>query len=171
MPIQSVINLFPPNEEKSSGLSDTLVLMKSSLEEKNREIKFSMDLLLDASKQVSSAIDDLKKENSEIKNKINNIEQNGGGNTLSSFGSVEEQVREKDKIIINLRKEIQDLKIQRSHQAKQMGEIQYQVSILKKNAVKDRAPLRNGRNDENKQSKTLSLKFDDIADQYIVNDL
>jgi hypothetical protein len=119
-------------------LNETNLLMESIITEQNRI---------------------MKKEFLELKEMVATAQF---GQAISETeGQLKDQLRAKDNTIANLRKEIYDLKVQRAETAKNMTEIQKEVSDLKNRQLGGaaRAPL--GQKSENKAPITLSLKFGD----------
>ncbi|KAG5670088.1 hypothetical protein PVAND_000372 [Polypedilum vanderplanki] len=160
--IQTIDLYLPPDNEPKhiETIMKNVILIKSMIEAKEKEQKNAMDLLLETVQNLRESISDLKKDNAELKTKVNELEFTG------SPGNSTEQMRNRNILIENLRKENQDLKIQRAELSKQLDEINQQVKNLKAN----RAPLKSVNGNEQPKSLTLSLKFDDISDQLIVND-
>lgn len=158
-----MIDLYPPsidiNSDGLEAVMTNIVSIKSDMDEKNREMKFSMELLLDSTRSVTNALEELKKDNAEMKKQIRELEFCDGG-------TIDADSREKNKIIATLKKENQEMKTKRAEESQKMIEIQQQIVVLKRNA-KDRTPLGVTTNDENHQQQpraiTLSLKFDDLG--------
>ena len=100
----------------------------------------------------------LRKENLEVKDLLRNSQGGGMFTQIEPSGSqLTEQLKMKDNMIVTLRKEIHELKQQRAESAKQLMEIQQQVTTLKNSKRDPLAP----KNDQ-KQPISLSLKFDDF---------
>jgi DNA repair exonuclease SbcCD ATPase subunit len=140
------------------------VQLNSGFDAKNAEMRNSMDLMLATIQSLSATLNDLKKDNAEMKNLLAEVEFGGAPGSSGS----NEQLKAKNALIESLKKENQDLKLQRAEAAKQMNEIHQQVTNLKAT----RAPLKSvSGNEQQPKSLTLSLKFDDVNDQLIVSDL
>lgn len=134
-----------------------------NLERQNKSISTAFDAMMNF---ISEQNSQLRKENLEMKDMLKNIGEGangigfGGGSADARF---KEQLRVKDDTIVNLRKEVQDLKMQRAEAAKHMEEIQKQVHQLKINKTGDRSPLKASNSAPIKQPISLSLKFDDFS--------
>lgn len=106
----------------------------------------------------------LRKENLEMKDMLKNICEGAVGfSGTGGDAKLREQLRVKDDTIVNLRKEIQELKLQRAEATKNMEEIQKQVHELKNRQLGDRSPLKAVNASAPKQPISLSLKFDDFT--------
>lgn len=128
----SEINVSLDRQNKS--ITDAFTTMMSMMEELNRQ---------------------LRKENLEVKDLLRNSQGNGSmASTGMADSQLNEQLRLKDNMIITLRKEIHELKLQRAESAKQLTEIQQHLKNLKRDPL---AP----KNDQ-KQPISLSLRFDDF---------
>lgn len=130
--------------------------INTNLERQSKAFDGMMNVLIEQNAQ-------LRTENLEIKDMLKNINQ--GDFLLGADGGdskLKELVRAKEDTIIHLKKEIQDLKMQRAESAKHMEEIQKQVNELKVRQTGERGALKPV-NNEAKQPISLSLKFDDFS--------
>lgn len=120
-------------------------------------INTAFDTLMQA---ITEQNNQLRKENLEMKDMLTGVQ--GGSSSIVLGGSgdahVKEQLRVKDDIIANLKKEIHELKLQRADAAKNMEEIQKQVKDLK--IIRQTGV---GNDQPTKQPISLSLKFDDLS--------
>jgi hypothetical protein len=86
-------------------------------------------------------------------------------------------LKAKNNLITTLRRENNDLKIQRAEATKQLNEINAQVMDMKRQRIdgaEGRGVLKENVNGDQQPQKpkqlTLSLKFDDIADKLLLTD-
>lgn len=134
--------------------------INTNLERQNKTIISTFEQMMSFVTEQNSQ---LRKDNLEMKDMLKNIGE--GSISFSGAGGnvkLKDLCRAKDETITNLRKEIQELKMQRAETAKQMEEIQKQVQELKIRQAGDRSPLKS-MNAAQKQPISLSLKFDDFA--------
>lgn len=117
----------------------------------------------------------LRNDNLELKDMLKKY-QNGSPKTPPNINSVDDEVktqlREKDNIINELRRDIHDLRVQRDGFAKQLTLIQIKATEI----ANKRNPLATKNEDQQpRHSMSLSLKFDDYnkmeqADRLIFDD-
>lgn len=106
----------------------------------------------------------LRKENGDLKEVLKVAEAERQINALSKSDSstMKEFMKAKDQMIVNLQKEVNDLKSQRSDTTREMNLIREQINTLKATAKGERVPLK----DKNEQKQApLTLKFDDFSDK------
>lgn len=111
--------------------------------------------------QVMIMLEDQNKQLRNDKKDLMELLKNSGESPMNASKSddqIKEQLRVKETLITNLRKEVHELKLQRAEAARSILEIQNQVKELKENKRDPLAPK-----NEQKPIMSLSLKFDDFA--------
>lgn len=102
----------------------------------------------------------MKKEFVELKEAMANMQFGQQAPADVTEGQLRGELRAKDELIANLRKEIHELKVQRAETAKNMAEIQKEVNDLKNRQLGGNTTPQVK---EYKQPLSLSLKFDDFS--------
>lgn len=96
----------------------------------------------------------LRKENTELKSQ--GTEASSKGDTAA----IKEQMKNKDFMITNLQKEVNDLKNKRAETTREMNAIREQINLLKATAKGEKRNIV-----EQPKPQSLTLKFDDFSDK------
>ena len=138
----SDINISMEKNEKVHGdMYQQIFALMGSMNESFKKFEYQNDML--------------KRENADMKTGSDNLPK--GSDTAAA---AKEQMKTKDFMIVNLQKEVTDLKSKRAETTREMNAIREQINNLKAAA---KGEIRNPAVESRTQS--LTLKFDDFSDK------
>lgn len=160
----------------TQGGNDQLILTRIAdininIEKRDKKYDDIFTQLTDALEKITMSMSSfeyqnemLRNENTEMKQLVKGLENENKTIAVnkSESSSTKEQMKAKDFMIVNLQKEVNDLKSQRAETTREMSSIREQIIQLKSTAKGEkRGPLK----DVNERSQILTLKFDNLSDK------